>query len=454
MNLSKTIRNIKYASLFAPFKINFLIYLLILIFSYSLIQRQVNDTNSFIALTIIMAKTVLYFSLLIVLISFLSVLISSLYFYFKSKKNIHDNIQFSMEKTDDEDDILLLKTKLPYALKPILGTVSIKLFYDDYLSTEPLILSKRIKKQFIPFFSGIEGSNKLFLPYIKDYHFSKGLVFFEDMLSLFSIAIPYKVNNEFINLPKKLNHSSQNINPKKTEEENKKIEQLRKVEGELFNYKKFEDADDVRRIVWKIYAKNKELVVRKPEILNPFASHIYMYASFFNSFDFTLYHQHSMFMLNYFKNCIWTIYDTLAKGEMDIRYISDQTINTNNQEADKTKFYIALSSWHNTTPIQEYFKPKIGSVLCIHSCTPLEGIEQILNNIDNETHIFFIKLNKVFKSYYFASWLMNLFFKAPDDEFSSLKSKWVLHPLRRKLINNEEKIINLLNSQGIKFEII
>ncbi|HMN32026.1 MAG TPA: hypothetical protein PKA54_01495 [Chitinophagaceae bacterium] len=431
-----------------------MIYLLILFLSYTLIQNQMNETNSFIALTVLMAKTVLYFSIIIVLISFFSVLLSSLYFYFQLKKFPAESVQITTQVEKGTKDILLLKTKLPFALKPILGTVSIKLFYDHILSTEPMILASRIKKQFIPFRSGIEGSNELLLPYIKDYHFSKSLVIFEDMLHLFSIVIPSKINNEFVNFPKSLSIDVQDISPQKTEEENRRIDQIRKVEGELFNYKKFEDADDVRRIVWKIYAKNKELVVRKPETLNPFASHIYMYASFYNALHFESYPQHSLFMLNYFKNCVWTIYETIAKGEMDIRYISDQTIHSNNQEIDKTKYEIALSGWHHNESIEEYFKPKIGSLLCIHSCTSYEGLEKIISSLNGDTKIFFVKLNRVFKSYFFASWIMNIFFKAPDDDFANIKSKWILHPLRRKMIHNEEKMISLLEKEGIKFEII
>ena len=92
------------------------------------------------------------------------------------------------------------------------------------------------------------------------------------------------------------------VQPKKTEETNMRIEEMRKVEGELLNYKNFETNDDVRRIVWKIYAKNKELVVRIPETNDPYASHIYFYASFYNAISNDVYEEFNEVFLDHLQN--------------------------------------------------------------------------------------------------------------------------------------------------------
>jgi len=453
MKLSTVVRFVKYYSGFIPFKINFIIYCLVLVSAYKLIQTYNSATNSFIALTILMAKIALIFSAIVVVVSFLSTFICSLYFAYQ-KIAVDSPLEIAMHTDLQENDVLKITTRIEMALKPILGFVSVKLFYDKLFSTEKYLLSNRIKKQFIPFRSGLAGENKLALPHIKEYSFSHAIVYFEDMLKFFSFAVPAKLQHSVVNLPHSILHQPEEHLPKKTEEEKIRIEQLRRVEGELLNYKKFEDSDDVRRIVWKIFAKNKELVVRTPEIMDPFASHVYMYASFFNSFSYEQYHDYSMIMLNYFKNCVWTIYDTLTKKEFEVKYIADQSVNSKAELSAKVQHTITLSDWHQDQTLTDYYRPKNASILCIHSCTALADVESLINNYESGTTIFFAQMSKVFKSYYLFNWLMRIFFRAPKDSLSGLKSKWALHPLKFKVQQNEQKIIRLLKQHDINFEVL
>lgn len=461
MKISGTLRSIKYFTEFIPFKINFFIYCVVLFGSFKIIHSYKGDTNSFIALTILMAKIALIFSVIVVFFSFMSTLISSLFFLQNRNTNRDTAVQIEMNANEQEQDVLRIITKIPQAIKPMLGFVSVKLFYDKKLSTEKYLLTGRIKKQFIPFNSGLMGDNQLMLPHIKEYYFSHALVYFEDMLKFFAFSIPARVNHTVMNMPHSILYNPSDFSPKKTEEEKIRIDQLRKVEGEYLNYKKFEDSDDVRRIVWKIFAKNKELVVRTPEIMDPFASHLYMYASFYNSFSYELYDEYCNTMLNYFKNCVWTIYDTLANNtaahtdrEYKIKYISDQKIEAHESAKDKTRYTITLSSWHQDAPLTDYYKPKNASILCLHSFSKLEDIENVIRNYESGTTLFFVQLSKVFKSHYLFNWLMRIFFKAPEDALSNLKSKWAIHPMKFKVIHNEQKIMELLKKQDINFEVL
>ncbi len=454
MKFSAFIRYLKYYLSFIPFKINFFIYGVVLLLSYKLIHALKSDTNSFIALTLLMAKIALIFSAVVVTVSFFSTLICSVYFYFQKKSSGSSAIEIEMNQDAAKKDVLQIHTKIAIALKPILGFVYVKLFYDQNHSTDKYLLTGRIKKQWIPFKSGLAGSNSLALPYIKEYYFSGAMVYFEDMLNFFSFAVPAQINQSIVNPPHSILYNPTEFLPKKTEEEKIRIEQLRKVEGEYLNYKKFEDSDDVRRIVWKIFAKNKELVVRTPEIMDPFASHIYMYASFYNSFPFHLYESFCMTMLNHFKNCVWTVYDTLAKKEFEVKYVADQSIAANAQAMHQVKYNITLSNWHQDITLIDYYKPKNASILCIHSFTSEADVESLISNYEAGTTIFFVQLSKVFKSYYLLNWLMRIFFKAPTDTLSTLKSTWAIHPLKFKVQSNEQKIISLFKKHAINFEIL
>ena len=242
--------------------------------------------------------------------------------------------------------------------------------------------------------------------------------------------------------------------PKNTEEEKIRIEQLRKVEGEYLNYKKFEDADDVRRIVWKIFAKNKELVVRIPEIMDPFTSHVYMYASFFNQQSFTLHHAYHQAMCNRYKNCVWTIFDTLQQKELQVQYQTDQVIHHNAEEKLAPKFTIALSTWHHDKTLTDYFKPKKGSILCIHSFTNADELSTLLSQCDEHTTLFFMQLSNIFKSHYILNWMLRLFFKQSPDLLTSLRNTWAIHPLKFQTLQQEKTILNILKKSNINFEII
>lgn len=454
MKISRLLAHLKYYWQFVPIRLNFVLFVLILIFSLRWLKAYQTDTSSFSGITLLMAKIALLFSLLVITISFLSSIFCWIYFMIQKGNRGKDVIEIGMDLESYRNNLLRIRTRLPFALKPILGFVKVKLLYDKNKFTESYIVSDRIKKQFFSFNTGLTGNNALQLPDIKEYHFSNAIISFEDMLQFFSFTLQSDVNNVICNLPHSLLHDTNELPPKKTEEEIVRIEQLRKVEGEYLNYKKFEDSDDVRRIVWKIFAKNKELVVRIPEIMDPFASHIYMYASFFNKQDPHLYTEYYQEMLNHFKNCVWTIYDALTKKEFEVRYISDQNIAHPKEEIDATKYTIATSDWHHDKPLSDYFKPRNGSLLCIHSFTSATELEQMLTACDSNTNIFFIQLSKVFRSHYLFNWLLRIFIKPETDRLTSLRNKWAIHPLKFQTLNNEKILLSILKKSELNLEII
>ena len=83
------------------------------------------------------------------------------------------------------------------------------------------------------------------------------------------MPVHQNMGGNFYQAPDTLPQASSEISPKQTNTMDVHIEQLRKVEGDLLHYKSFEAGDDVRRIVWKVFAKNRELVVRIPERMEP-----------------------------------------------------------------------------------------------------------------------------------------------------------------------------------------
>ncbi len=451
MKFSGVLSFFKYYWQFMPFKINFILFIILLALGNRWLTLLKTDTSSYIGLVLLMAKIVVFFVTFLVILSFCSAFFCWFYFLIKKDKYTQNALDIQLDKSSLENNVLKISTQLPFTLKPLLGFVKVKLIYDGTLLTEKFIIKNRLKKQFIPIKTGLSSINELNLPDIKAYHFSKAIIYFEDMLQFFSFAIPQNIHQTINNLPYTIATQTNSLSPKKTEDQQIKIEQLRRVDGEYLNYKKFEDSDDVRRIVWKIFAKNKELVVRVPEIMDPFASHIYMYASFFNHTDFNLLPHFQQEMLNRFKRCVWTIYDEISKKEFEVKFIFDQFLQSENNTVQNN---ITLSNWHQDKILFDYFKPQYGSILCIHSLSSISDIEQLISALDNQTTIYFVQLSKQFKSNYILHIMLRIFIKPTNDRLTSLKSKWAIHPFKFKTLHNEQKIIELLKKQGVNFEII
>ena len=224
------------------------------------------------------------------------------------------------------------------------------------------------------------------------------------------------------------------------------------MEGEYLNYKDFEAGDDVRRIVWKVYAKNRELVVRIPELYEPYASHLYFYASFHAAVKSQwLGEGYMKEMLNYYKNNVWTILDTLSKKEWEMRYIPDQSFKVPEDlsKAEKNSRIISNSNWHKDTSLSQYYNVRHGAVLCISSMTDTEELRNVLEKCDASTMIYFVKCSQVFRHFVAWSWLKRLMFLPPKDRLNKLRARWVFSPIRYQVQKREKEIEDILNKSSV-----
>jgi hypothetical protein len=303
----------------------------------------------------------------------------------------------------------------------------------------------------------ITGRSRMNLPDIKEYDLKGGFVYFQDMLHLFSLAAAQPVSGHFYQPPVLTEREEADVFPKKTETMDVRIEQLRRVEGEPLNYKDFEAGDDVRRIVWKVYAKNRELVVRVPEMYEPYASHLYFYASFYAAVKAQWMGEgYLKEMLNYYKNSVWTVYDTLSHKEWDLRYIPDQSFNIPEQLSDeeKTARIISNSIWHKDRPLQEYFNTKSGTVLCISSLTDPQELRNILDRCDSSTVVYFVKVSNVFKHFAALNLVSRIILQPPQDRLSKLRTRWIFSPMRFQLQKQEKEIEEVLKQSSVVSGII
>ncbi len=449
------IRKIQYALQYFPFTINTFLCIIAVWWGYKLLYIppvKGEEPSAFMPFIILMGKMVFMFLAGLVIISILSTFYCFFYFlYLRSRKGIKLEVDFNIESKKGKNK-LYLNAGLQGAIRPVLGFVNGRLYYDDSLFTDKfsLIANKR-KKQSL-WREAIIGRSRLNLPDIKEYNLKGGFVYFEDMLHLFSLAVAQPVNGHFYQPPVLSKQYDETVFPKKTETMDVRIEQLRRTEGEYLNYKDFEAGDDVRRIVWKVYARNRELVVRVPELFEPYASHLYFYASFYAPIKTKwLAEGYLKEMLNYYKNNVWTVYDTLSKKEWEMRYVPDQAFNIPEQltEDEKSARIISNSNWHKENTLTHYFNAKHGTVLCITSFTDVLELKNVLEKCDAATIIYFVKLSNALKHNIPLHLIKRLVFMPPKDRLNKLRTRWAFSPIRYQIKKQEKEIELILSNSNV-----
>jgi hypothetical protein len=437
------------AKLLSPITSNLLLLLVVMYANYLFYKKLALKDNQFLPIIYAMCKIALLFSIVVIIFSLMSTVISYLYFKQQAKVN-HLQLQIQFHNSNQLGaNKMGLFIRIQKTLIPFMGYIKAVLHYDNHFYTPILNLSSSAQQ------SGwmikqIYTSIPLQLVDIKEYQIHDGYLFFEDMLRLFSIPYPFAAQQVFQNQPQLQTVIESSVIPKKTQELEIRIPQMRRVDGDLLHYKKFSTSDDTRRIVWKIFAKNRDLVVRTPEIFNPFASNIYMYASYFASKQLLLDTSLTTQMLNYYKDAVYTIYDVLQQKEFEVNYIADQQIQGSNKVVEK----ITLSNWQLQTPIHQFVKPNNATVLCIHSLSDPDDLQQVFAELDANTIVYFVKTSQLFLQNNILKTLQRIFILPPKDELEKIRTRWWLSGTRLLVLKNEKRIEAILEKQHVTYTIL
>jgi hypothetical protein len=456
MNWKQIKWKLRYAWQYFPFTLNTLLCGLAIWGACKLLYQPVAKgevPSPFVPFILLMGKLVLWFVVALVFLSVVSTIASYIYYlWLRSSRGSRLAVEFTTETKKGKKNKLFLNARLDGAIRPVLGFIKGRLYYDDNLMTSRFSLLSNKRREQSLFRAAITGKSRMELPDIKEYDLKGGFVYFQDMLHVFSLAAAQPVSGHFYQPPVLMEGDDTDVFPKKTETMDVRIEQLRRVEGEHLNYKDFEAGDDVRRIVWKVYAKNRELVVRVPELYEPYASHLYFYASFYASVKTQWIGEgYLKEMLNYYKNYVWTVYDTLGRKEWEMRFIPDQSFNIPEQlpEDEKTARIISNSQWHKDASLQQYFNPKSGTVLCISSLTDARELINILDRCDAATVVYFVKVSNVLKHFAPLNLLGRLLFLPPQDRLSKLRTGWTFSPIRVQIHKREREIEDILKKSQV-----
>lgn len=286
-----------------------------------------------------------------------------------------------------------LLTPLLGTLQGILNTTSqpdLKVVFTKYYS-------KKISTK------GAVTSEPLFLPHYLPYQLTKLQLFQFDYFRMLALPIRLSVNKTIINYPEAEPINTVSIKPlKKSIQEDQEKTPIKR-EGDLFQYKNFESSDDVRRIVWKLYAKNEELIIRTQEHEFEYAHDLLMSLNYSmkNASSETL-----QVAMDYYKKTSYSIFDAYAK-KYPLLFVDHTKGQTIPAEREIIQNYIIALNWNHTHK-DRYFDTK-DSIHVIHSGMEWDDILTTIKKVNKNAVIYFIPLSNAYHSSVLKNTIRNLF---------------------------------------------
>ena len=372
----------------------------------------------------------------------------SLFIYSAKNKRVGVQIQFGDGQHAEAGFAPLTVALNGMVVRPLLGTIRARLIFNGKKMSDIIILDTDVFKKGGLLRKAIRGTGKTLLHDRGIYDVEKVYITFCDMFNLVSLPYTLPFSQQLYTLPKELKETPVKAQPNTTEEQKHRIEIPKRVEGEYINYKEFETGDNIRRIVWKIYAKSGQLVVRVPETKDPYASHLYFYASFYDGFNL----QGGIFdteLLNIYKDRVRNLFEALKKNGFDVRIPQDQEVPKLSGMSDKKNelFQITAAQWQREKTPPAFIVPAKAAFVCLSALTPVAELELLLRNLAQSIPVVVVKLSDAIPSP-FQIKLMELFFRPEKQPYDNLRKPWLISPLRSRLQKNEIEIERVLKQRG------
>lgn len=395
-------------------------------------QNQFKE-NDFQPLLLLLLKIAFVSIAIIVACGITLTILSYLIFRYWLK---HKKTSVQLKVTSTKDLIL----EIPKILLPLLGTLKLKLDYEPDQQTRKFSIGKLLYSKGWPI-RNIHAELPVDLHHIKDYRLMGGILYFEDVLQLVTIPLSFKTSIAYTHFPPKETMTLPRYLPQVENETHNRIPELRKINGDWLDYKKFDQGDDTRRIIWKVFAKNRELIVRKIETRNPFASEYNVYINFDNLLLKDHYDDFLEEMLNHYKTKVLALYEGLQMQNISINYYIDSTAHVTAKKDEQ----IINSNWNPQS--SSALLPKQIHFAVFHSLSDTRRMREVLHLMKpNDATTAFVHLETPFKTSIAGSLLKRIFLLPPESPIQHLQDKWWYSPIKRKLKQQQETVLQELTS--------
>ncbi len=407
-----------------------------------------DDSNLWLVMNLFI-QLVMWTIIGLFVISLISALVSWVYFLQCVKnKRVNVQVKFGDGQKAEAGWVPLTIMISGSVLRPLLGTVQARLVFSEKRLSDRVILDTNVPRPRHWWRQAIRGTGDTLLHDRGIYDVEKVLISFCDMLGLVSLPCKVPFTQQLITLPRPQQEQKISAQPNTTEEQKHRIDIPKRVEGEHVNYKEFESGDNIQRIVWKIYAKSGQLVVRIPETKDPYASHLYFYVSFFHGFNLQG-GAFEMELLNVYKDHVRNLFEAVQRNGYDVRIPQDQEVPKLSGLSEKKNelFQITAATWQNQSAPTIFVNVSKAAFVCMSSLTPVSELEKILKNLPLNVPVVVVKLSDAIPSP-FQIKLKDIFFKPEKQPTDNLRQPWLLSSLRRELIKNEKEIAAAIKQRG------
>jgi hypothetical protein len=313
------------------FKRNFFI-LVLLLAATAYMMSYLLDSASRDELTRIMVRLnvlTFIFCLLILVISLFTCVAPYLIFLFKKRilekdpNEKRDIIKIFFDNVCYGAGFVPVTIRIENLRLPAMGHVRVCLIFKTVGASEDIYLTKEHRTKGRKAHTVIEGSRQIWLNNTNDHAIRCSFIYFEDMFHVFSLPYREWENMGIFTIPQRRERAAVQAMPKHTESPVVKILDNRTVPAELLNYKRFEPGDNPKRIIWPVYARSRELIVRLPDVVNPYVSHITLIPLMQDHVNAEQARPLRTLLLDHYKEQIRSILDALHRTGLTVTFRSD-----------------------------------------------------------------------------------------------------------------------------------
>lgn len=352
-----------------------------------------------------------------------------------------------------------VQAKIAGIRRPLLGMSRVRIIFDDGTTSEEIPLDAVWREGGRR--RGIRGQSTIWLPHIRDYRVRFTVFTVEDFFHLFAFSYREAEGIGVFIEPPQENREDLGIVTQNTEEPVLKVLQHKFAKGELLDYKKYAPGDDIRRIIWKNYARTGELTVRQPEINLPYVSHINLLVSFYDGSP------HSgnpprqggrdpllkRLLLDVYKEKLRQVVDSITNQGFTIRFLVDQEIGEHYVLADeyhRILYSISACDWQRHTSPESLLqrnaqKLRSGSnVLVFSSLCPAAAVFSRSNGSLQSLNLCFYNVAETFARERRPALLRRLFYLNTLDPLPAARSKLSARKTVKFVTHNSRAISQML----------
>lgn len=422
-------RRYHYFALFWPLRWPFIFALSGSWFIYFLIRSSQIITSY--SGEVLMLAGKIFFAFFLIMPLFLGVMLLGFYFIFKLRKS-NPEIKWNSN--------CLEVTNL---IQPFLGFVRIHLLKNETVCSESILLLPSSESNLF-FFSGTMVSPPLTQSDIIRAEIMDGLVIhFEDPFRFFSFSIRRSLHLERLRLPDADAEATSWMTIKHPDREEQHTDTQQPRPGDWFRLKSFESGDDVRRIVWHLYARHKALMVRQQDQHQPYGDTLRVFVSFQVTTALPLDSTLLLFFETYYKQRLYA----LIGGLLQEGLLVDWRTNTLSWEkaitADSLAVLLANASFHSENNPRELTSSDSPSIVFISSIDDITHITSYSTLWPNAI-VVFIDVKNALKP---PTWFMRfkqLWVKPSYLTNTEMQFAWWRHPAKRQIEQHTESVKSIL----------